>query len=277
MKRAGVIGHPVAHSLSPRIHGYWLERTKIKGRYDAIPVAPGELAQALKRLVRSGFAGVNVTLPHKEAVLALADRATPLARRMGAANTLVFRGGKILADNTDGYGFLENLKQQKPRLKFKGKNVAILGAGGAARGVCFALLAEGVTTFNIVNRDRERARRLAFDLLAAGADSVELFDWGQEKAFLKNAALLVNCTSLGMTGQPPIRIDLTFLPRAAVVYDIVYRPLMTGLLRQAQRRGFGIVTGLGMLLHQARPGFEAWFGKKVRVTPELVRRMEAAL
>lgn len=269
MKKVAVIGDPVSHSLSPRIHGAWLEKYKIKGSYGAVHVPAKKLKSELKRLVREGYAGVNVTLPHKEAVLKLADFATPLAQRMGSANTLIFNKGRIYADNTDGFGFIENLKKQKPELKLKGKTVTVLGAGGAARGGCFALLDMGVASFNIVNRDLSRARRLGFDLLKNGADNVEIFAWGQEAAFLQDAALLVNATSLGMTGQPPLRINLKYLPKGAVVYDIVYRPLMTGLLKQARRRGFAVVTGFGMLLHQARPGFEAWFGRRAQVTREL--------
>ncbi len=277
MKKAAVIGDPVAHSLSPRIHGFWLSQCKIKGSYEAIRISSTRLESELKRLMREGYAGVNVTLPHKEAVLRLADHATPMARRMGAANTLVFRKGKIYADNTDGFGFMAHLKESCPKLKLKGKTVTVLGAGGAARGICFALLEAGVAGFNIVNRDRERARKLARDLLDAGAEGVELFDWGQDRGFLKDAALLVNATSLGMKGQPPLKLDLKALPDAAVVYDIVYRPLMTGLLKQAKRRGLFFVTGLGMLLHQARPGFAAWFGQKPKVTRALIKKMENAL
>lgn len=277
MRKAGVIGYPVAHSLSPRIHGFWLDRTGIRGSYETLPAPPRRLEAVLRRLVREGYAGVNVTLPHKEAVLELADHVTPVARRMGAANTLVFRGGKIYADNTDGFGFLENLRQQMPGLALRGKTVTVLGAGGAARGVCFALMDKGVTAFNIVNRGRMRARRLATDLLGGGAAAVELFDWGQEAFSLKDAVLLVNASSLGMQGQPPLEINLKYLPPTAVVYDIVYRPLTTRLLEQAARRGLKTVTGLGMLLHQARPGFEAWFGKKAVVSPALVRQLEGAL
>ena len=277
MKKAGVIGDPVAHSLSPCIHGHWLAVYKIKGDYVPIRVRPRDLKKMLKRLARAGYAGINVTLPHKEAVVRLADVLSPQARRMGAANTLVFRDGLIYADNTDAFGFLAHLRQSLPRLDLRGRTVTVLGAGGAARAVCFALLDAGVTSFHIVNRDHARARRLGRDLLQEGADMVALFDWGQERLSLPDAALLVNATSLGMKGQRALTIDLGPLPASAPVYDVVYRPLMTDLLKQARRRGHAVVTGLGMLLHQARPGFTSWFGKKPRVTAALIAQLEAEL
>lgn len=277
MKRAGVIGDPVSHSLSPLIHSHWLAACGIKGCYIPLHVKARDLKKTLRRLVAEGYAGVNVTLPHKESVIKLADVVSVSAQRMRAANTLVFKKGLVYADNTDGLGFLENLKLCLPRLDLRGRTVTVLGAGGAARGICFALLDAGVTSFHIVNRDIARARGLGRDLLRAGAQSIDVFSWTQPEKFLADTALLINASSLGMTGQPALKLDLRGLPKTAVVCDIVYRPLMTDLLRRANARGHRVVTGLGMLVAQARPGFAAWFGKNPQVTAALMKKLEATL
>lgn len=263
---AGVIGWPVAHSRSPRLHGHWLARHGIDGAYVPLPVAPDDLARVLPALARAGFAGVNVTLPHKEAALRLADEATAYARTVGAANTLIFKDGRILADNTDCFGFLADLRAHG--VDPAGQGALVLGAGGAARAVVAALRGAGAAV-TVTNRTRARAEALAAELGAA------VLDWAAVPDALPSTRLLVNTTSLGMAGQPPLEIDLAPLPDGATVADIVYVPLETPLLRQAAARGLCAIGGLGMLLHQAQPGFSAWFGVTPAVDAELARVVAA--
>jgi len=262
---AGVMGWPVSHSRSPRLHGYWLRRYGIDGTYVPLPVAPKNLPAALTALPLLGFRGVNLTLPHKEAAVRLCDVIDGHARRIGAVNTVVVgEGGKLLGGNTDGYGFLENLRQESVWQATDGPAV-LLGAGGAARAIAVALLDAGVSRLRIVNRTIARAEALA-DALGG---PVEVIAWEKRSAALRDATLLVNTTTLGMTGAPPLELDLSRLPREAVVNDIVYVPLETQLLAGARARGNPVVDGLGMLLHQARPGFEKWFGVRPAVDAEL--------
>lgn len=258
---AGVMGWPVTHSRSPRLHGYWLRKHAIDGAYVPLAVAPQNLAVALAALPVLGFRGVNLTVPHKEASLALCDALDDHARRVGAVNTIVVDAdGKLHGGNTDGYGFLENLRQESDWRAEDGPAV-LLGAGGAARAIAVALLDAGVPALRIVNRTESRAAALA----AALTGPVETVDWADRAAALADAALLVNATTLGMTGAPPLDVDLAALPVTAVVNDIVYAPLETDLLAAARSRGNPAVDGLGMLLHQARPGFESWFGVRPEV------------
>ena len=246
---AGVLGWPVAHSRSPLLHNHWLSQHEIDGAYVPLPVRPEALETAIAGLRAAGFAGANVTIPHKEAVARLCDTLTPAARRAGAVNTLVFGDGGILGDNTDGSGFLANLRDHGvspgPTL--------LLGAGGAARPIAAALLDAGAPVV-VMNRTRARAEALAQAL--PGLVVAEWEDWSA----LANQALLVNTTSLGMAGHPPLSIDLSRAAAGLVVADIVYVPLETPLLTMARAHGLRTVGGLGMLLHQARPGFAAWFG-----------------
>lgn len=263
---AGILGWPVSHSKSPRLHNHWIAEYGLDGAYVPLPVAPEHLAEALRALPHLNFAGGNVTVPHKEAVLDLVDRVEPLAARIGAVNTLVFGAdGKLTGRNTDAIGFRLNLGQ------LPAGPAVILGAGGAARAACAALLEEGVAEIRLVNRSLERARHLAADL---GGPIVPI-DWSGRAEALEGAALLVNSTSLGMTGQPPLEISLEKLPETALVNDLVYAPLETGLLAAARARGNRVVDGIGMLLHQARPGFEAWFGVLPAITPEIREMMLA--
>lgn len=258
---AGVIGWPVEHSLSPRLHGYWLERYKINGAYVALAVRPPDLAEVLRILPRIGFRGVNITVPHKEAALEVMDEVEPLARSIGAVNTVVVRDdGTLEGRNTDAYGFLENLREGAPQWHAPHKPVAVVGAGGAARAVCVALLDAGVPELYLINRTKARAEQLAEDL----GEQVIPVSWQNHAEALGDSALVVNATTLGMKGEPEILLDLSKLPKSAVVTDIVYAPLETPLLKAARARGNVVVDGLGMLIHQARPGFEAWFG----VAPE---------
>jgi shikimate dehydrogenase len=263
---AGVFGWPVDHSRSPRLHGYWLEAFGIDGAYIPFATHPSRLEQAIRALPVLGFRGGNITLPHKERALGFVDEATNLARRIGAVNTLIVRNdGAILGDNTDGYGFIANLKQVQPAWRGAAGPAVVFGAGGAARAIVVALLDEGAPEIRLVNRTTRRAEEIASTI----GGPVEVLPWEARADALKGAALLVNSTNLGQAGQAALELDLRNLPTEAVVYDIVYVPLPTALLQAAQQRGNPIVDGIGMLLHQARPGFKAWFGPDPQVTPEL--------
>lgn len=262
---AGVMGWPVEHSLSPRVHGYWLEHHRIDGAYVPLAVAPENLNRALAALPGLGFRGVNLTRPHKERALELCDEVDELARRIGAVNTIVVTAGRLVGTNSDAFGFLESLRSGAPGWRAEAAPAVVLGAGGAARAVVAALQDAGSTQIRIVNRTRERAEALAESL--GGAISVQ--NWEERHGTLAGAGLLVNTTSLGMAGQPPLDLDLARLPPETVVTDLVYVPLMTALLAAASARGNPVVDGLGMLLHQARPGFEAWFGSRPAVTAAL--------
>lgn len=265
---AAVLGHPISHSRSPVLHGHWLRRYDIRGHYIPIDIAPDDFDRKLHQLSGLGFVGCNVTIPHKETALALAHTATERARRIGAANTLTFGSdGAIHADNTDGYGFIANLTSGAPDWTAASGPAVVLGAGGAARGVLHALLEAGVPAIYLSNRTHERAQALAREF----GPLVNVMPWADVKDALSGAALLVNTTSLGMTGMAPLTLDLSTLPSAATVTDIVYTPLDTNLLAQARARGCTTVDGLGMLLHQAVPGFEAWFGHRPEVDEALRR------
>ncbi len=271
---AGVLGWPVAHSRSPRLHNFWLAQYGINGAYLPLPVRAEHFAEAVKGLVRLGFAGANVTVPHKEAAFALCDRADESARKAGAANTLVFTpAGEIHGSNTDGFGFIEALRAGAPGFDPARGAAVVLGAGGSARAVVQALVAAGAPEIRLVNRTPERAERLA----AALGGPIRCLAWAEAPRALAGAALLVNTTMLGMKGQPPLPLDLAALPKGAPVNDIVYVPLETPLLRAARARGHPAVDGLGMLLHQARAGFRAWFGRDPEVTDALRRHVAADL
>jgi len=278
--RAGVMGWPVSHSLSPRLHGHWLARYKIDGSYEALAVEPAGLVEALSRLAEKGFQGVNLTVPHKEAALALADTVDDTARRIGAVNTIVVgKDGELAGSNTDAFGFIENLRDHvggQVAAGWSGRPVTVLGAGGAARAVCTALLDCGVADIRLVNRTAERAVSLAEQLPGLG-QCTTIVPWRDRAEALDGARLLVNTTILGMTGQEPLELDLADLPIDAAVNDIVYAPLETALLAQARQRGNQVVDGLGMLLHQARPGFRGWFGVDPTVDDELRQAVLAGM
>lgn len=268
--RAGVVGHPVKHSRSPIIHGYWLEQFGINGRYDRYDVKTEDFSQFVKTLSEQGLQGVNVTIPHKEAAFLALDEATDRARRLKAANTLWFENGKLWGDNTDSIGFLANLDQGHPGWDINAKSALILGAGGAARAIIAGLQERNIEKITIVNRTRERAEELA--LMSGG--QVAIAEWSKLSFQLESADLVVNTTSLGMSGQPDLDLSLDPLGKNALVTDIVYVPLETNLLKQARLRGNPVVDGLGMLLHQAVPGFEHWFGKRPVVTDALRHLVE---
>jgi shikimate dehydrogenase len=263
--RACVIGWPVAHSRSPMIHTYWLARHGIAGSYVHAAVPPDRFESFVTGFAERGFVGGNVTLPHKEKAFAICEKVTGTASRLGAANTLWLEDGRLHGDNTDGAGFLGAMDQEVPGWEAHEHRAVVLGAGGAARAIVDALLARGVATIVVVNRTLARAEEVA----ALSGGNIEVAGWDAREAVLDGADLLVNTTSLGMVGQPPLEIELAGLPRAAVVYDIVYVPLETELLRKARSCGLRGVSGLGMLLHQAVPGFRRWFGVTPAVTPEL--------
>jgi shikimate dehydrogenase len=274
MKRACVIGWPVEHSRSPVIHRYWLAQYGIDGAYEKEAVRPEDLAGFLGSLAARGYVGANVTLPHKEAALRLAAVADEAARAIGAANTLwLDQAGRLCAGNTDAYGFITNLEAEAPDWNEARRPVMVLGAGGAARAILHGLLSEGAASILIANRTRGRAE----DLANAFGPSVTAVDWTDRQRALAGAGLLVNATSLGMTGKEPLDLDLAALPADAVVADIVYSPLKTELLTAARGRGNRTVDGLGMLLHQAVPGFERWFGVRPAVTPKLRAHVAASL
>lgn len=269
---AGVIGWPIAHSRSPQLHGHWLRRYGIKGWYVPLPVSPKDFDSALRALPKMGFVGANVTIPHKARALELADQATPMARALRAANTLTFDAdGGIHADNTDGFGFIENLRGAKPDWDAATSPTVVFGAGGASRAVIAALLEAGVPKLRLTNRTREKAEALRDDI----DPRIEVIDWADAEGAAEGASLLVNATSMGMEGGPPLRLSLSGIGHDALATDLVYAPLDTPFLKLARGQGAVTVDGLGMLLHQARPGFRAWFGREPEVDEELRRAVLA--
>ena len=265
---AGVIGSPISHSKSPQLHQHWLKTYGVKGFYIPMDVATQNLEKVLRTLPLMGFVGVNITIPHKETVLGIADLITDRATLIGAANTLIFRqDGKIHADNTDGYGFIENLRSGAPDWNPEAGPAVVLGAGGAARAVIVALLDAGVPEILLSNRTRARAEKLQSDF----GQRVQVIEWVQAGNILEEARLVVNTSSLGMVGKPEMRVPLDGLRPGTVVTDLVYTPLRTKLLDTAEQMGCVTVDGLGMLLHQGVPGFERWFGPRPDVTEETRR------
>ncbi len=272
-KVAGVMGWPIGHSRSPRLHGWWLRHYGIDGAYVPLAVAPERAEQAIRALPALGFRGCNVTVPLKEIAFRTVDRLDDTARRIGAVNTIVVaEDGALEGGNTDGFGFIENLRAERPDWTADLGPAVVIGAGGAARAVVVALLDAGAPEVRLVNRTRARAEELAADLAAAGlAGPVTVVEWVSRETALDGAALLVNTTTQGMAGQPALDLPLRALPVTALVNDIVYVPLETPLLAEARLRGNPVAGGIGMLLHQARPGFKAWFGVEPEVTADLAR------
>lgn len=260
------MGWPVTHSLSPRLHGFWLDQHSVDGAYVPFAVPKDRLSDAIQALPSLGLAGVNLTIPHKEAAMTLVHEVDDTARRIGAINCIVVRqDGTLVGRNTDGFGFIESIREIAPEWDASAGPAVMIGAGGAARSVSVALQDAGAPEIRIVNRTESRAAQLAAEfgspLVAVG--------WKDRESALESASLLVNATSLGMTGQPPLDLSLDALPKDALVTDIVYAPLETDLLFNARRCGNRTIDGLGMLLHQARPAFASWFGPDPTVTPEL--------
>ncbi|MEO1492460.1 MAG: shikimate dehydrogenase [Pseudomonadota bacterium] len=265
---AGVCGHPIAQSKSPRLFRHWLDVFGIEGHYAPLLVEPSGFDTAIRGVQAAGYRGVNCTLPHKEAALATADEVSDAARDIGAANTLTFLpDGRIHADNTDAFGFIENMRAGAPHWDAATGPAVMIGAGGAARAGVFALIEAGAPEIRITNRTGEKAEMLARHF--AGKGLIVVVDWADRADALDGAATIANSTSLGMVGNPPLDISLDAAPRTALVTDMVYNPLTTPLLAAAQARGMPTVDGLGMLLHQARPGFHRWFGRDPQVTDAL--------
>ena len=263
MKKSCVIGWPIAHSRSPLIHNYWLAKHKIDGSYERVAVEPQNLESFLKNLTVNGFVGCNVTLPHKEAAIAAVDHCDESVKAIGALNTIYVRNAETYATSTDGEGFLQNLLAHVPDFDPAGKNITLLGAGGSAKAIIECLLRAKVKSITVANRTLSRAQ----DLQSIFGSKITPVDTVNLRFHLCD--VLINTTSQGMAGQTPLEIDMSSLPPAAIVADIVYVPLVTPLLKEAEARGHHTVPGLGMLLHQAVRGFELWFGVKPEVTPEL--------
>jgi shikimate dehydrogenase len=275
--KAAVIGDPISHSLSPTIHNFFLKKYKIDGNYEAILVKKDKLKNAVEKMRQDGFSGFNITIPHKEEIFKLCDFKSRTAQLTGAVNTVVFtQDGKIFGHNSDAEGFFNNLKNSFPKLDLKGKNAFVIGSGGAARAIVYSLLKAGMKKIFITNRSESRALELIKNFSAFADEKNCEIKFLAEKNFAENlneCDLLVNSTSLGMTGQPTLEIDLKDLKKSAVVYDIVYKPLMTDLLKSAQKQGNKIVTGIGMLVEQALIGFELWFKQKPESDEELIKTL----
>ncbi len=271
---AGVLGWPVKHSRSPLMHNHWIRQHGLQGAYVLLPAAPESLQDALRGLPALGFAGCNVTIPHKVAAMRLVDQVDPVARRMGAINTIVVQpDGSLHGFNNDGYGYIESLLEQCPDWRGEAGPVVVMGAGGGARAVVVALAERGAREVRVCNRSFDKAQALAQEFGAP----VRAVPWEQRHEALHDATLLVNTTSQGMTGQAPLDLALDTLPARAIVSDLVYVPLATPLLEAARQRGHRTVDGLGMLMHQARPAFQAWFGVLPQVDAALRRTLEASL
>ena len=268
LRRACVMGHPVAHSRSPMIHGYWLKTLGIEGAYELKDLTPEQFPEFIGQLGKNGYVGGNVTVPHKEAAFRMVSGRDEAAQAVGAVNTLWHEGGKLMGGNSDTHGFIANLDERAPGWDVPACHAVVLGAGGAGRSAVYALRQRGAEV-HVVNRTLARAQELAakFGAKAHGFEAVP--------ALLRDADVLVNCTSLGLAGKPPLQVDLAPLKRGAVVYDVVYVPLETALLDAARKRGHRTVDGLGMLLQQAGFGFRKWFGGDPKVTPELRAMVEA--
>lgn len=270
---AGVIGWPIAHSKSPALHGHWLRRYGINGHYIPIAVKPQDFYDAIRALPKLGFRGVNLTIPFKESILPIADTVSDRASLIGAANTISFReDGSIYADNTDGIGFLSSVQEAVSSWTARTGPALVLGAGGASRAIVSALLTSGAPEVRIANRTRQKADMLAEHF----GGRLTVVDWARASDATDGAVTIVNTTALGMVDRPPLNIDLGAAPAEAVVVDIVYNPLETEFLAQARARGLIGVDGLGMLLHQAVPGFESWFGRRPEVDDALRQAVLAA-
>ena len=267
--KTAVIGHPIKHSKSPLIHSYWLDLYDLSGSYEAIDIKPENLKQDVQDIVNQGYSGFNVTIPHKVSIMALCDKIDDLAKSIGAVNTVTIKNGKLYGTNTDAYGFAQNIKEtvilNNWDWSFNQGKAVVLGAGGAAKAITYALIQEGVQEIIITNRTRKKAE----DLTKLDENKISVIDWDKRNQILENANLIINTTSLGMNAKPPLDIDLSLTPPNALVTDIVYFPLYTDLLNQAKSKDLRIVTGIGMLLYQARAGFGLWNGVMPDVTPEL--------
>ncbi len=280
-KIAAVIGNPIAQSLSPSLHNYWLKQNKIDGVYIPLKVSTLEFPEFIKSIPNLGFVGCNITIPHKESALKLCNFISKSAKQIGAVNTITIKDGKIYGDNSDHFGFIENIKSEHSNFDFKNKKVLLLGAGGASRAIVFGLLNEGVEEIIITNRNKQRAEDLVADFLnyrhpnenRDPQTKITVIDWQKKESALKICDLLINSTSLGMVGGKELEINLQDLKNSALVCDIVYKPLMTKLLTTAKNQGNPISTGIGMLVYQGLIGFEKWFATKPKVDQKLIDEM----
>ncbi len=269
---AGVMGYPVMHSRSPKLHNYWLAKYGLAGTYVPLAIKAEHLRAALRALPALGFSGCNLTIPHKEAALEIVDRIDPLARRIGAVNCVVVAAdGSLMGQNHDAFGYIESVRETQPAWRADAGPIVVIGAGGGARAVLVSLIDQGAREIRLVNRTPARAKALAGEF----GGPITALGWEQREVALKGAATLVNATNQGMVGEPPLDLALDALPVSALVSDIIYIPRETALLAAARKRGNPTVNGLGMLLHQARPAFHAWFGIMPEVTPELRAMIEA--
>ncbi|OFW80470.1 MAG: shikimate dehydrogenase [Alphaproteobacteria bacterium RIFCSPLOWO2_01_FULL_40_26] len=279
MIKAAVIGDPISHSLSPKIHNFFLKKYAIDGSYEAIRVTKNDLQKEVKSLVDQGFAGFNVTLPHKEEIFKICHHKSKTAKLTGAVNTVIITADKkLFGHNSDAEGFLNNLKNCAPEFDLKNKNAFIIGAGGATRAIVYALIKSGVKKIFITNRNKNRADELIKNFTNFATEKKCEMQFFNAKNFEKNLIscdLLINSTSLGMIGQEPLLLDLKNLNSSTIVYDIVYKPLMTDLLKSAQKRKNKIITGIGMLVEQALIGFESWFKQKPEYDEELEKLLTA--
>jgi len=271
---AGVMGWPVMHSRSPKLHNYWFEKYRLAGTYVPLAVKPPDLRAALRALPALCFSGCNLTIPHKQAAMTIVDEVDDVARKIGAISCVVVRpDGSLAGSNNDCYGFIENILQEQPGWRADAGPVVVIGAGGGARGVVYGLAERGAREIRLVNRTPAHAQELAADL----GGPIKVLPWSERHAVLDGATTLVNATSQGMVGNPPLDLDLARLPKSALVADIIYIPRETPLLASARARGNPTVNGLGMLLHQGRPAWKAWFGIEPEVTPELRALIEATI
>ncbi len=269
---AGVMGDPVMHSRSPKLHNYWLTKYGLTGAYMPLAIAREHLRAALRALPALGFSGCNLTIPHKEAALKIVDTVDPLARRIGAVNCVVVAtDGSLEGQNHDAFGYIESVREAQPGWRADTGPIVVIGAGGGARAVLVGLIDQGAREIRLVNRTMARAEALANEL----SDSITALSWEERERALEDAAMLINATNQGMVGEPPLDLAIDRLPVSALVSDIVYIPRETALIAAARTRGNPMVNGLGMLLHQARPAFQAWFGIMPEVTPELRAMIEA--
>ena len=271
---AGIVGWPVAHSRSPVLHQHWLTQHGLPGTYVPLPVAPGQLAPALRGLAALGFRGCNITQPHKLEALQLVDELDDNARRMGAVNCIVVQpDGRLKGFNHDGFGYIQSLRDVQPDWRADAGPVVVRGAGGAARAVVLSLIDEGATEIRLINRNIGKAEALAKEF----GGPIRVLPWDQRHAALAGAALLVNTTNQGMAGNPALDLQLDALPTTSLVSDVIYVPMETPLLAAARARGNPTVNGLGMLLNQARPAFADWFGVMPEITPALLKAVHATL
>jgi shikimate dehydrogenase len=271
---AGVMGSPVMHSRSPMLHNYWFKRHELAGTYVPLAIEPEGLAAALRALRPLGFAGCNLTIPHKQEAMKIVDEVDPVARRIGAISCVVVRpDGSLFGTNNDWYGFIHNLKQEQPGWRADAGPVTVIGAGGGARAVCYGLMQEGAREIRLINRTLARAQRIADEF----GRPIQALPWAQRHDALEGAAMVVNATSQGMVGMPALELDLHKLPTSALAADIIYIPLETPFLAAARQRGNRTVNGLGMLLHQGRPAWKAWFGVEPEVTAELRAMVERTI